>query len=128
MNNLVRQVFCPECGAERICQPRSHYAICPNGHGRLVPRFTETERRKAVVARLPRARRVGHNRFAIAGRRGEFAYRLGSGRRPAQPDQKVAADEIVARHVTATRTLIRVFARRPPRKTPIVANAARKPA
>ena len=128
MNKLVHQVFCPECGAMRIHQPRSRYAICPNGHGRLVPRFTEADRREAVTMRLPRARRVGRNRFTITGRRGEFTYRLGSGRRPVTPDQKVAADEVVARHVTATRTLIRVFARRPPRKSRGVANAARKPA
>jgi hypothetical protein len=128
MNRLVRQVFCSECGAMRIHPHRSRYAICPNGHGRLVPRFTEAQRREAVAMRLPRARRVGRNRFAIAGRKSQYAYRLGSGCRPVTPDQSVAADEVVARHVTATRTLIRVFARRPPRKRQRLTNAARKSA
>jgi hypothetical protein len=117
MNKLVKRVFCPECGAVRIRQGRSRYAVCPHGHGRLVPRFTNAERRRAIAAKLPQARRVGCKTFVIDGHEGRFGYRDGSGRRPAAPDATVGADEIVARHVTATRTLIRVFARRPKRKT-----------
>jgi hypothetical protein len=116
MNKLVRRVFCPECGAIRIHPNRSRFAICPNGHGRLVPRFTAAERRKAIAARLPRARRLGHNQFVIDGHEGRFAYRDGNGRRRAAPDERIQADEVLARHVTRTRTLIRVFARRPPQK------------
>lgn len=116
MITLVQRVFCSQCGAVRICHGRSRYAVCPNGHGRLVPRFTRAERRKAVAAKLPRARRVGRNTFEIAGRRGKFHYRDGSGRRPTAPDAKARANEVIARHVTATRTLVRVFTRRPQRK------------
>jgi len=112
MSALVRRVFCPQCGAMRIRLHRSRYAVCPNGHGRLVSRFTETERHKAIASKLPRARRVGRNAFVIDGHEGRFAYRAGSGRRPATPDQKVEADEVLARHVTRARTLIRVFALR----------------
>lgn len=117
MNKLVKRVFCPKCGAVRICLARSRYAVCPNAHGKLVPWFTEAERRKAIAAKLPRARRVDRNTFTITGRRGQFGYRDGSGRRPAAPDAKVQAGEVIARHVTASRTLIRVFARKVPRKT-----------
>ena len=117
MNKLVKQVFCPECGAVRIHPRRSHYAVCPNGHGKLVPRFTEAERRKAIAAKLPRARRVGRSVFVIDGHEGRFTYRNGNGRRLAAPDQQVQADEVLARHMTRTRMLIRVFAQKASRKT-----------
>jgi len=117
MSRLVTRVFCPQCGAVRIHPHRSRYAVCPNGHGRLVPRFTRAERRKAIVAKLPRARRVGRKAFAIDGYEGRFAYRNGSGRRPAAPDAIVQADEVLARHVTRVRTLIRVFVRKELQKT-----------
>ncbi|NLE39431.1 MAG: hypothetical protein GX621_15525, partial [Pirellulaceae bacterium] len=94
----------------------SRYAVCPNGHGKLVPRFTAAERHKAFMAKLPRARRVGRNAFVIGGRRGLFYYRNGSGRRRAPPDAKVQAGEVLARHVTSSRTLVRVFTRKPTRK------------
>lgn len=117
MNKLVQHVFCPECGAVRIRHGRSPFAVCPRGHGRLVPRFTNGERDKAIAAKLPRARRVGRCTFAIAGRKALFGYRNGNGRRRAALDAKVRADEIVARYVTPKRTLIRVFTRRAQRKT-----------
>jgi hypothetical protein len=117
MNSLIRRVFCAECGAIRIRQPRSPYAICPNGHGRLVQRFTVAEYRQAIAAGLPRARRIGRSTFAIDGHNGPFCYRDGSGRRRVEPDAKVQANEIVARHVVRTRVLIRVFTRKSPRRT-----------
>jgi hypothetical protein len=117
MNKLVKRVFCPQCGAVRICQGRSRHAVCPNGHGRLVPRFSKAERRKAIAAKLPQATRVGRRVFVIEGRKGRFGYRDGSGRRAAAPDAKTQPGEVVARHVTAARTLIRVFAPKPQRKT-----------
>ena len=117
MNKLVQRVFCPECGAMRIRQGRSKYAVCPNGHGRLVSSFTQAERCKAIAAKLPQARPIGRRVFAIDGLRGRFAYRDGSGRRPAAPDAKVQPGEVVARHVTNARTLVRVFARKSQRKT-----------
>ena len=112
MKRLDKRIFCPQCGAMRICHPGSPYAVCPNGHGRLVPRFNKSEARQAFVASLPLARRVGRNKFTIQGRKGLFGYRGGSGRRPATPGTPVARDEVIARHVTATRQLIRVFARK----------------
>ncbi len=117
MNKLVKRVFCPQCGAIRICQSRSAYAVCPNGHGRLVPRFTAAERRKATAARLPRARRVGSKTFVISRHHGQFVYRNGNGRRPAAPSRQLQANEVLARHVTRTRTLVRVFTRKNSRKT-----------
>ena len=110
MSKLVTRVFCPQCGAVRIHPHRSRYAVCPNGHGRLVPRFTKAEHRKAIVAKLPRAWRVGRNAFVIDGHEERFMYR--DGRWPAAPDAIVQADEVLARHVTRARTLIRVFARK----------------
>ena len=115
MNKFVTRVFCPQCGAVRIHPHRSRYAICPNGHGRLVPRFTRAERCKAIVAKLPRARRVRRKAFIIDGYEERFEYR--DGRRPAAPDAIVQADEVLARHVTRVRTLIRVFVRKGSRKT-----------
>ena len=117
MNDLCRRVFCPECGAVRICNDGSPFAVCPNGHGKLVRRFTKAELRTVLNAKLPQARRLGRNRFTIDGHEGLFGYRNGSGRRPALPDTSVEEDEVVARHVTRTRQLIRVFARQVSRRT-----------
>ena len=119
MKASVRRVFCPQCGAMRVSQGRSRYAVCPNGHGRLVARFTQAERQQAIAARLPMARRiVGCGAFVIDGQDGLFRYRNGSGRRPVGPDHPVDAGQVVARHVTRTRCLIRVFIRQSPRKAP----------
>jgi hypothetical protein len=115
MSNLTQRVFCPECGAMRIHNHRSRFAVCPNGHGRLVPRLTEADRRKAIVRRLPRAWRVGRHVFVIDGYDDRFAYQ--NGRRPAMPDATVASNEVLARYVTRARTLIRVFVPKNPRKT-----------
>jgi hypothetical protein len=112
MNKLVQRVFCPQCGAVRVRPHRSRYAVCPNGHGRLVPRFSTVEFRKAIAARLPRAWRLRRNVFVIDGCEGRFRYRAGNGRRSAAPDEKIEVDEVLARHVTRTRTLIRVFTKR----------------
>jgi len=116
VNDLCRRVFCPECGAVRICHRGSRYAVCPNGHGKLVPRFSKAEMRKALAAALPQARRLGRNRFAIDGCQGLFAYRNGSGRRRAEPGMAIEPDEVIARHVTRSRQIIRVFARKVPRR------------
>jgi hypothetical protein len=77
-----------------------------------MPRFTQAELRHAFAAALPRARRVGRNRFKITGHKGLFRYRNRSGRRPAAPDTRVQADEVIARRVGRKRQWIRVFARR----------------
>lgn len=111
MTNLLKRVFCSECGTLRICHGRSPHAVCPNGHGKLVPRFTVAQRRQAIAARLPLAQKIGRNTFLLAGRQGQFSYRDGSGRRRVEADAKVQADEVVGRHVTGHRTLVRVFAR-----------------
>ena len=112
MKRLSAQVFCPECGAMRVCQPGSRYAVCPSGHGRLVPRFTKAQAQDSFVASLPRARRVARNLFRIQGHPGLFCYLNGSGRRRATPGTGVEADEVVARRVTRSRQLIRVFTRK----------------
>jgi len=112
MNETLKQIVCPECGAVRICHRGSRYAVCPNGHGKLVPRFTKAEAHEALAARLPVARRVGRNEFTVDGQEGLFTYRNGAGRRPVQPGTEVGPDEILARHVTPTRRLIRVFSRK----------------
>ena len=112
MDDLCRRVFCPECGAVRICHRGSRYAVCPNGHGKLVPRFSKAEMRRALDLALPLARRLGRNRFAIDGRQGLFGYRNGSGRRRAEPGMAIEPDEVIARHVTRSRQMIRVFARK----------------
>jgi hypothetical protein len=106
-----KRVFCPQCGTMRICHRGSRYAVCPNGHGRLVRRFTKAQARQALIASLPRARRVGRNLFKIHGHPGLFGYRDGSGRRPARPGMPLGPDEVIARHVIGRRLLIRVFAR-----------------
>ena len=113
MSKLLARVFCPECGAIRIHIHGSRYVVCPNGHGRLVPRFTEAELSKAIAARLPRAWRLQRSLFVIDGYEGRFAYRAGSGRRAAAPNEKIRPDEVVARFVTRSRTMIRVFTRKP---------------
>jgi len=112
-------VFCPECGAMRVRRRRSPYAVCPNGHGKLVPRFTKADVRQAIVTTIPRARRVGRNRFQIKGHKGLFCYRGGSGRRRAEPGMPLRPDELIARHRTRKRQLIRVFTRKvtAPRRT-----------
>jgi hypothetical protein len=78
-----------------------------------VPRFSKSEAKQAFVAMLPRARRVGRNRFSIQGHEGLFCYRQRSGLRPIQPGASVAPDEVVACRVAKKRRLIRVFARKP---------------
>lgn len=112
LRELRRRVFCSQCGAVRVCPPGSPNAVCPHGHGKLVPRFTKAELHQAFVASLPRARRVGRNLFKIYRRAGLFGYRDGSGRRPARPGMPLEADEVIARHVIGKRLLIRVFARK----------------
>jgi hypothetical protein len=123
VNKLVNRVFCRECGAIRIRQGRSSYAVCPNGHGRLVPRFSTQERRQAITARLPCAYRIKRNEFVIDGHNGRFAYRNGNGRRATRPDEGVQVDEVLARHVLRKRTMIRIFARKPPWKKDIAGKA-----
>ena len=61
MNKLVNRVFCPECGAIRIRQPRSRYADLSQRAWPPCAAVHRADRRKAVTARLPRARRVGRN-------------------------------------------------------------------
>ena len=113
MNDLARRVLCPECGAVRICCRRpSPYAVCPNGHGKLVRRFTRSEAREVINATLPRAQRVGRNRFQIEGHSGLFEYRNGNGRKAAAPGAKINPGEVIARHVTPRRQLIRVFSQK----------------
>jgi len=109
-SRLVQRVFCPQCGAIRVHAHRSRWAVCPNGHGKLVPRFTRAERRKAIALKLPRAWRVGHNAFLIDGCDGRYSYR--NGRQPVAPDAAVQSGEILARYVTPARTLVRVFVRK----------------
>lgn len=115
MSNLIQRVFCPECGVMRIRNHRSRFAVCPNGHGRLVSRFTEIERRKAIMKRLPRAWRVGRKTFVMDGYEGRFAYQ--NGRQPVRPDATVGSNEVLARYVTPARTLIRVFVRKDSQST-----------
>ena len=118
MSELCRRVFCPECHAVRITHSASRYAVCPNGHGRLVPRFTKAELRRALDDALPRARRLGRNRFAVDGQEGLlFGYRNGSGRRRAEPGMAIEPDEVIARHVSSGRQLVRVYARKVPAKS-----------
>ena len=112
----VKRVFCDECGAIRIHHGRSLYAVCPNGHGRLVRRFTLQEQRKAIIETLPQAKRVGRRAFQITGHDGLFDYRAGSGRRPVGPDDPVGADELVACHLASNRVFVRVFAGKPCRR------------
>jgi len=106
---LMRRVFCPQCGAIRVRNARSPYAVCPNQHGRLVPRFTKAEEREAITEALPQARRTGRRQFTIDGHEGLFGYRNGSGRKRARPGDPVDQGEVIARHETGTRRLIRVF-------------------
>ncbi len=113
MTRLQKQVFCSECGAVRVCRPDSPYAVCPNGHGRLVPRFTSREAKLAFIDMLPRARRIGRNWFTIRGQEGLFRYRKGWGRRPARPGMTIGPDEVIACLAAKKRRLIRVFARKP---------------
>jgi len=106
--NLIHRVFCPECGAVRICHRRSPFAVCPNGHGRLVRRFTKAELWQAIALRLPlatKAKRV----FTIEGRDGKFVYRNGNGLKPARPGDSIKPGEVIARRETRARRLVRVF-------------------
>jgi hypothetical protein len=112
----IKRVFCNVCGAIRICQGRSRYAVCPNGHGRLVPRFTRTERRRAIIARLPKAHRAGRHVFRIDRHDGVFQYRDKCGRQPAEPDVELKTDEVVACYVSRDRAFVRVFARKQGRR------------
>ena len=61
MNDLVRRVFCPECGAVRTVNGGSPYALCPNGHGKLVRRFRKRDVKRALQEALPVAQKVGRN-------------------------------------------------------------------
>jgi hypothetical protein len=116
MQKLVDRVFCSDCGAIRVHAHGSRYVVCPNGHGRLMPRFNNDEFRKAIAAKLPRAWRLRRNLFVIDGHDGRFTYRAGNGRRVAPPDERVEANEVIARYVTRARTLIRVFTKKTPLK------------
>ena len=110
--STLNRVFCDECGAIRIHNSRSPYAVCPNGHGRLVRRFTSQEQREAILETLPQAQRVGRHAFQIAGHDGLFDYRAGSGRRPVGPDASVQANEVVACYQASNRVFVRVFAQK----------------
>jgi len=111
ISDLVKRVVCCECGEIRVHNYRSPYAVCPNGHGKLVRRFSQAEERRAIAAVLPEARLVGHRRFTIEGHDGLFAYRNGSGHKPARPGDTVGPDQVIARHETTAGRLIRVFSR-----------------
>jgi len=106
----ISSVFCPECGLLRICNPGSPYAVCPNGCGRLVPRYTRAEFRQAVGQKLPEARKQRRGRFAISvdGRVGRYAYYV-DGRAPAAPDATVAPGLVLARYEAKSGRRIRVF-------------------
>lgn len=113
MKTLRNRVLCPECGAVRIRNRRSPHAVCPNGHGKLVPRFSRHELREVLSATIPRARRIRRNTFVVDGYQGLFCYRGGKGRKRATPGMAIEPGEVIARHVTGRRQLIRVFSRKP---------------
>ena len=112
MSDLARRVFCPECGAVRIANGGSPYAVCPNGHGKLVRRFKKGEIKQALKEALPVAHRVRRNTYTICGQSGLFCYRDGAGRKPVVLGAPLHPNEVVARHVGQTRQLIRVFTRK----------------
>ena len=72
MKPLQTQVFCSQCGAMRICRRDSPYAVCPNGHGRLVPRFTKREARQASSRPSPAPAAWDATGSTIAGHAGPF--------------------------------------------------------
>lgn len=112
MSDLARRVFCPECGAVRIANGGSPYAVCPNGHGKLVGRFRKGDIKVALKEALPVARKVGRNTYTICGQPGQFCYQDGAGRKPVVLGVPLEPDEVIARHVGQTRQLIRVFTRK----------------
>lgn len=112
MSDLARRVFCPECGAVRIANGGSPYAICPNGHGKLVRRFKKREIKQAFKEALPVACRIKRNTYAICGQSGLFCYRDGAGRKSVVLGTPLQPNEVIARHVCQTRQLIRMFTRK----------------
>jgi hypothetical protein len=112
MSDLVRCVFCPACGAVRTINGGSPYALCPNGHGKLVRRFRKRDIKRALQEALPVARKVGRNTYTICGQPGRFCYRNGAGRRPVVLGAPLGPDEVIARHVAPVRQFIRVFTRK----------------
>lgn len=60
--------ICPQCGADRVRV--SSGAVCPQGHGRIVPVCVHYG---AFVKSLPKAQRLGKTRrWKLTGLRGEF--------------------------------------------------------
>ena len=107
MNNLTelqRRVFCPKCGCTRIRTSRQ-YAVCPNGHGKLVRKFTKAETKRATLGKLPEATRINKKHFAIKGRKGLWSW-INS---PAKPGDKVEANQMIARYMPGGAMWVRVF-------------------
>lgn len=74
---LTREkVVCNECGETRV--PVSGGAVCPKGHGKIIPSVSaaalRTYEKHAKLKALPRARRV----WLLPGRSGEWRFRCWS--------------------------------------------------
>jgi hypothetical protein len=113
LQDLKRRVLCPECGAIRIHHTGSQYAACPNGHGKLVRKYTPAELRAVLIDSLPRAHYINRRTFRIEGHDGFFSYRNGSGRRRAEPDTVPEPGGVVALRETRGRRLVRVYYPKP---------------
>jgi hypothetical protein len=106
---LARRVFCPECGQVRLRNAGSRYAVCPNGHGKLVRRFDNKELRMATIASLPRAFPNPDGTYTVSRRTDRYCFEHGDGCRPVMPGAATRADQIVAWIYNAGRLRVRVF-------------------
>lgn len=100
---VIEGLQCPECGAWLINSSPKH-AVCPAGHGRLMPKIT----RKRYGELLPAAMRLKNRRgcrvcFEIEGREGVFVI---AGKFNPAAGGIVSSKSVPAKYRTAGGTLV----------------------
>ncbi len=117
---LQQRALCPECGATRV-RSSTRYLVCPNGHGRLKPKLTIAEVRRANELMLPLATTTGgkgrYKRFAIEGQDDVWCWRDAAGTRRIEPGKKVANNTIIARYRRSRGHIVRLFTLVPAKNT-----------
>jgi hypothetical protein len=105
-----RTDVCRDCGAELVNIPGTPHAVCPNGHGRLVRRFSRDERKALRLARkwgpLPQAKRIRPHgkRWVIDGQEGEWILARDDNRLAVPQDAHLDVGELLAKlHIVRRR-------------------------
>jgi hypothetical protein len=85
-----------------------HYAVCPNGHGRLVRKFTKAEARRATLAKLPEATRVNRKHFTIEGHKGLWEW-INIPLKANEKARALKANQVVAKYMPGGAMWVRMF-------------------